>query len=77
MHHVWSYLIFYMYLYTMDLWCFIHHLCPADVEQAVGPLGSDATSGSAESTQTPLNDGYVRGPIKSVLHRANSPNLLQ
>ncbi|KAA0712141.1 hypothetical protein E1301_Tti015213 [Triplophysa tibetana] len=48
-----------------------------DVEQAVGPLGSDATSDSAESTQTRLNDGHVRGPIKSVLHRANSPNLSQ
>lgn len=48
-----------------------------DVEQTPGPLASDATSSSAESTQTRLNDGYVRGPIKSVLHRANSPNLSQ
>ncbi|XP_055074396.2 uncharacterized protein KIAA1614 homolog isoform X1 [Misgurnus anguillicaudatus] len=41
-----------------------------------GALGSDATSSSAESTQTRLNDGHVRGPIKSVHQRATSPNLL-
>ncbi|KAI2650435.1 hypothetical protein H4Q32_000427 [Labeo rohita] len=50
-----------------------------DVEQpqSTGQLGSDATSSSAESTQTRLNDGHVRGPIRPVHHRATSPNFSQ
>ncbi|KAG1945763.1 uncharacterized protein KIAA1614 isoform X1 [Pimephales promelas] len=50
-----------------------------DVEQhhTTGQLGSDATSSSAESTQTHLTDGHVRGPIRPVHLRATSPNFSQ
>ncbi|XP_067271917.1 uncharacterized protein KIAA1614 [Pseudorasbora parva] len=50
-----------------------------DVEphKTTGQQGSDATSSSAESTQTHLNDGHVRGPIRPVHQRATSPNFSQ
>ncbi|XP_051979455.1 uncharacterized protein si:dkey-121a11.3 [Xyrauchen texanus] len=51
----------------------------ADMEQhqATGQLGSDAISSSADSTQNFLNDGHVRGPIRPVHQRENSPNFPQ
>ncbi|KAK2906905.1 hypothetical protein Q8A67_005890 [Cirrhinus molitorella] len=52
-------------------------LTDSEQHQNTGQLGSDATSSSAESTQTRLNDGYVRGPIRPVHHRATSPNFSQ
>lgn len=50
-----------------------------DVEQhqVTGQLASDATSSSAESPQSRLNDGHVRGPIRPVHNRATSPNFSQ
>ncbi|XP_051977270.1 uncharacterized protein KIAA1614-like [Xyrauchen texanus] len=49
----------------------------ADMEQlqATGQMGSDALSSSADSTQTQLNDGHVRGPIRPVHQRENGPQL--
>ncbi|XP_051550896.1 uncharacterized protein KIAA1614-like [Myxocyprinus asiaticus] len=49
----------------------------ADMEQlqATGQMGSDALSSSADSTQTRLNDGHIRGPIRPVHQRENSPQL--
>ncbi|XP_016295775.1 uncharacterized protein KIAA1614-like [Sinocyclocheilus anshuiensis] len=52
-------------------------LTDVDQHQSTGQLGSDATSSSAESTQTRLSDGHVRGPIRPVHHRATSPNFSQ
>ncbi|XP_052395727.1 uncharacterized protein KIAA1614 isoform X2 [Carassius gibelio] len=52
-------------------------LTDVDQHQSRGQLGSDAKSSSAESTQTGLSDGHVRGPIRPVHHRATSPNVSQ
>lgn len=54
-----------------------HSSLDVEQHQSTGQLGSDATSSSAESTQTHLSDGHVRGPIRPVHHRTTSPNFSQ
>jgi len=61
-----------------DMYChFFYSYSDVEHHHTTGQLGSDATSSSAESTQTHLTDGHVRGPIRPVHLRATSPNFSQ